>query len=112
MESYSQTMTMNILEILRKLIQEVNQAPDLNTALNVIVQRIRVVIDADAVSVYFRDLNQQRLTLMATDGLNPTAVGQVSFEFTEGLVGRVFSRAESLNLEDAAEHPSYRYKIE
>lgn len=103
---------MNILEILRKLTQEVNYAPDLESALNIIVQRIRVVIDADAASVYFRDLSQQRLILMATEGLNPSAIGQVSFQFTEGLVGRVFSRAESLNLEDAAGHPDYCFKVE
>lgn len=105
-------MSLNILEILRKLTQEVNHAADLTTALNVIVHRIRTVIDADAVSVYYRDVKQQQLILMATDGLNPVAVGQVRFEYSEGLVGRVFSRAESLNLEDAELHPDYRYKVE
>ena len=103
---------MNILEILRKLTQEVNHAADLKSALNIIVQRIRVVINADAVSVYFRDLNQQRLVLMDTDGLNPSAIGKVSFAFTEGLVGRVYRRAEALNLEDAVVHPDYRFKVE
>ncbi|MFW2373607.1 MAG: phosphoenolpyruvate--protein phosphotransferase [Gammaproteobacteria bacterium] len=101
-----------MLEILRKLIQEINHAPDLTTALNVIVHRIRTVIDADAVSVYYRDIKQQQLILMATDGLNPASVGQVSFGYTEGLVGRVFSRAELLNLEDAVKHPDYRFKVE
>ncbi len=49
---------------------------------------------------------------MASAGLNQSAVGQVSLAPSEGIVGEVGERAEPINVEDAASHPSYLYVVE
>ncbi len=101
-----------MLSTLRKIIQEVNAAKDLKTALNIIVQRVKEAVCSQVCSVYLLDENSHRFVLMATDGLNKRAVGKVSMAYNEGLVGWVGSREEPLNLEWASEHPRYRYFAE
>jgi len=98
-----------MLDTLRRLIQEVNVARNLEQALAIIVQRIKQIIDADVCSVYLADSNTEHYVLMATEGLQPEAVGQVRLGAGEGLVGLVAQRAEPLNLDDAPSHPRYRY---
>jgi phosphotransferase system enzyme I (PtsP) len=46
---------------------------------------------------------------MATEGLNPNAVGKVRMTPGEGIVGLVAKRQEPINVANAAEHPGYRY---
>lgn len=98
-----------MLDTLRRLIQEVNVARNLEEALTIIVQRIKQIIEADVCSVYLADSNNEHYVLMATEGLQPKAVGQVRLGAGEGLVGLVAQRAEPLNLDDAPSHPRYRY---
>lgn len=105
-------MPSKMLDVLRRIIVEVNAAPDLNQALNIIVQRVKKAIKVDVASVYLTDAQLQEHVLMATDGFNPAAVGRVRLHFGEGLVSVVVERAEPLNLEDGPVHPRYRRIIE
>ncbi|MCH9690614.1 MAG: phosphoenolpyruvate--protein phosphotransferase [Gammaproteobacteria bacterium] len=98
-----------MLGLLRSIVQEVNAATDLATALEIIVHRVAAAMDARVCSVYLRDKQSGRYVLMASKGLNANAVGQVSLAADEGLVGKVVSRAEPLNLEQAETHPAYHY---
>ena len=98
-----------MLDTLRRLIQEVNVARNLEQALTIIVQRIKEIIQADVCSVYLADSTNEHYVLMATEGLQPDAVGQIRLATGEGLVGLVAQRAEPLNLDDAPSHPRYRY---
>ncbi len=98
-----------MLDTLRRIIQEVNSARDLNQALTIIVQRVKKATAADVCSVYLTDHVQQQNVLMATDGLNPESVGQVRLGFDEGLTSLVAERAEPVNLDNAPDHPRYRY---
>ncbi|KAF0125837.1 MAG: phosphotransferase system enzyme I PtsP [Xanthobacteraceae bacterium] len=52
------------------------------------------------------------LELYATQGLNREAVHHTVMRAGEGLVGLVAQTAESLNLSDAQEHPSFSFKPE
>ena len=97
---------------LRDIIQDVNDAPGLEQALNIVVQRTREVMRADAVSVYFRDEKTSQLVLMATHGLNQHAIGKIRFNLDEGLVGLVLNHAEPVNIKDAHTHPNYRFVTE
>ncbi len=102
-------MAASMLDSLRNIVQEVNSAPDLQTALNAIVRRVRDAMGTEVCTVYLRDTGDDRLILMATEGLNPDCVGKISLSFDEGLVGQVATREEPLNLEDAESHPSFHF---
>jgi phosphotransferase system enzyme I (PtsP) len=101
-----------MLNVLRKIVQEVNAAKDLKAALSIIVQRVKEAMGSQVCSVYLLDPETNRFVLMATEGLNKKAIGRVSMAPNEGLVGLVGTREEPLNLEHASEHPRYRYFAE
>ena len=101
-----------MLDILRRIIQEVNSAPDLEQALNIIVQRVRESVGVDVASVYLKDIEREQYVLSATEGLRKNAVGRVRFGLGEGLVGMVGEREEPVNIEDAPSHPRYRFASE
>jgi phosphotransferase system enzyme I (PtsP) len=101
-----------MLDTLRRIIQEVNTAPDLDRALEIIVQRVRESVGVDVASVYLLNVEEQQYVLSATEGLRKDAVGHVRFNLDEGLVGVVGKREEPLNLEDGPRHPRYRFTSE
>ena len=101
-----------MLNTLRKIVQEVNSAKDLKTALGIIVIRVQEAMSSQVCSVYLLDPETNRFVLMATEGLNKRSIGRVSMAPNEGLVGLVGTREEPLNLENAADHPRYRYFAE
>ena len=100
-------MINNVFNTLKNIIQDVNDAADLEQALAIIVKRTRETMQVDAATVYFRDDKTNELVLMATDGLNQNAVGKVRFCLNQGLIGYVTSQAEPVNVEDAQAHPNY-----
>ncbi|ARU54866.1 phosphoenolpyruvate-protein phosphotransferase PtsP [Oleiphilus messinensis] len=101
-----------MLNTLRSIVQEVNSAKDLVEALDIIVTRVQEAMDTEVCSVYLVDPESNRYILMATQGLNKEAVGNVSLAHSEGLVGLVGVREEPINLENAPAHPRYRYFAE
>ncbi|MCW8885959.1 MAG: phosphoenolpyruvate--protein phosphotransferase, partial [Motiliproteus sp.] len=101
-----------MLDMLRKIVQEVNAASTLTAALNIIVRRVHRAMKTNVCSVYLYDPKTENYVLMASEGLNPNAVGHVSLSPSEGVVGKVVDRAEPINLEDASVHPSYHYVME
>ncbi|KAB7623036.1 phosphoenolpyruvate--protein phosphotransferase [Alkalilimnicola sp. S0819] len=98
-----------MLQVLQRIVQEVNAARDLRHALEIIVHRVHEAMGVNVASVYLRDPERGEYVLMATLGLNPEAVGKVRLRSREGLVGLVGEREEPLNLENADQHPRYRY---
>ncbi len=97
-----------MLNSLRSIVQEVNAARDLNSALKIIVTRVKAAMVTEVCSIYLRD-GADAYVLMATDGLNTAAVGQVRLELNEGLVGLVAAREEPINLDRAESHPKFQY---
>lgn len=67
-----------MLNSLRSIVQEVNSARDMKSALAIIVTRVKQVMKTQVCSVYLRN-EQGEYVLMATDGLNDSAVGQVAW---------------------------------
>lgn len=96
-----------MLTTLRKIVQNVGAAKDLQTALGIIVHSVRVEMQTEVCSVYLYDEDSRRYTLMATEGLNQDAVGKVTLERSEGLVGQAGLREEPINIDDAPSHPKY-----
>lgn len=98
-----------MLDMLRRIIQEVNLAHDLEQALNIIVHRVKSVIDVDVCSVFLINEIDNEYVLMATDGLNPDAVGKIRMNDNVGLVSFVGKRAEPINIAEASKNPRYQY---
>lgn len=97
-----------MLITLRRIIREVQTASDLDEALAIIVGRIKEALPVDACAVYLLEEESQQYVLMAAAGLNPTWIGQVHLDRSEGLVGWVGDRQEPINLKNMAVHPHYR----
>ncbi len=98
-----------MLDILRRIIQDINATRDLNEALGLIVTEVKAAIHTDVCSVYMSDYDRGEHVLMATDGLRPGAVGKVRLKLGQGLIGLAASRAEPVNVENAPAHPAFRY---
>lgn len=98
-----------MIEQLRRIVQEVNSAQDLQNALDIIVRRVREALNTHVCSVFLLDNDLNSHVLMASEGLKRESVGHVSLEVGEGLVGLVAKHAEPINLEDASLHPSFHY---
>lgn len=101
-----------MLDILRRIVQEVSAATDLSDALKVVVARIREAMATEVCSVYLYDADAKRYVLMATEGLKQEAVGRVSLSSSQGLVGLVGSREEPINVDNAPEHPRFHFLSE
>ncbi|WP_419570995.1 phosphoenolpyruvate--protein phosphotransferase [Rheinheimera sp.] len=97
-----------MLSQLRRIVQDVAQEPVLNKALAGLVSNVKRALNTECCSVYLADYQQQHFTLMATDGLNPEAVGSISIGFSEGLIGWVGQREEPINLAQAHLHPRFK----
>jgi len=96
-----------LLKLLRRIIQEVSAAQDLDEALNIIVSRVRAEINTQACSIFLINQDQSSLTLMATDGLDQNAVKKASLPLNNSLAGLVAELGEPLNLDDATQHPKF-----
>lgn len=101
-----------MLDILRRIVQEVSAASDLNAALQVVVARIREAMQTEVCSVYLFDPEVKQYVLMATEGLKQTAVGRVTLSSSQGLVGLVGAREEPLNIDNAPAHPKFHFLSE
>jgi len=98
-----------MLDILRRIVQEVSSVTELSEALKVVVARIREAMHTEVCSVYLYDPDDKRYVLMATEGLRQDAVGKVSLLSSQGLVGLVGSCEEPLNIDNAPEHPRFQF---
>jgi len=98
-----------MLDVLRSIVQEVNAATDLPSALKTVVSRVQHTLNTNACAIYLLDKEQGVFVLRAAKGLNSESIGQVKLAPSQGLVGLVGARAEPLNLENADQHPNFQY---
>ena len=96
-----------MLKILKRIVPDVTTARHLTDALATLVQRVRVAVAADAVSVFLIDNKNAEYVLIATDGLNKKAESKVRVALDNGLIGLVGRREEPISLDDAPLHPDF-----
>ncbi len=87
----------------------VSRSHDLPETLANVTELVARRLEADVCSVYLTDTDLKHLTLRATKGLDPEAVGKVRLEMGEGLVGLAAEQGEPVAMEHASEDPHYRY---
>ncbi len=66
-------------------------------------------LDADVCSIYLIDTDPEKLTLMATIGLDTSAVSRVQLRVGEGLVGLAAKERAPVALKHARDHANFRY---
>lgn len=103
MESASQSAR-NILTGLHNVMAAKNNAQG---KLNQVVNIIGEALSSEVCSVYL--LRDGALELFATRGLNEEAIHVTRLAPGEGLVGTIAEHVETLNLDEAAAHPKFRY---
>lgn len=97
--------------LLRQLRETMAEPLEAQQRLNKIVDLISENMLADVCSFYvLRD--DAALELFATHGLKSEAVHMTTLRLGEGLVGRIASEAEPINIADAEAHPSFAYRPE
>lgn len=98
-----------MITTLRKIIQKVHNAEDIDSALKLLVREVGVTMNTDVCSLYLKDPAQGDFVLRATEGLRKSSISKARLAESEGLVGLVATRAEPINLDDASSHPRFRY---
>jgi phosphotransferase system, enzyme I, PtsP len=98
----------------RNILTGLHDVMAANTAvqakLNQVVNIIGEALTSEVCSVYL--LRDNVLELFATRGLNQDAVHVTKLGLGEGLVGTIAENVETLNLDEAAAHPAFRYMPE
>lgn len=98
-----------MLHLLREIVQEVNEARDLQEVLHIMVNRVAESVQTEASGVYLVDKQNQQYILAAARGFKPNIEGKITLKFSQGLVGLVAEREEPINVEDAPNHPHYHF---
>ena len=101
-----------MLKTLKRIVQEVNNAPHFKAALQILVERVREAMGTQACTVFLVDKTTKEYVLLATDGLNQQAVNKVRLQPKQGLVGLVAQREEPINIDNAPVHPQFLYMAE
>ena len=98
-----------MLTSLKQIVQEFSQNPDLNAALQRLVEMVKDAIEVDSCTIYLTNYEKQELVLTATVGLDKKAIGKAKIGFYEGLIGLIGDREEPINIENAQEHPRFKH---
>lgn len=94
---------------LRQIVEQFGEANTISDAMNILVKQTKVTMALDCCSIFVTNQKTQKLTLMASEGLDSQVVGATHFNLDEGIVGLVYQKGESINLANVSEHPKFKY---
>ena len=97
------------LSLLDRITRVIGESHDFRETVDNIVSLVKEEMHTDVCSLYLYDEEKNRLFMVATEGLDPSAIGKVEMKPSEGLTGLVFETMTSLVVQDAHEHPRFRY---
>jgi phosphotransferase system enzyme I (PtsP) len=97
------------LLLLTEIGRIIGEARTHQEVLDRVVRLIAARMRTDVCSIYLLDAARTRLTLAATEGLAPEAVGRARLEKGEGLTWQVLERMGPVLLEDAQHDPHWHY---
>ena len=84
---------------------------DTDARLMKVVRLVAGTMVADVCSIY-RRTDDDRMELIATEGLREDAVNRTFLALDEGLVGQIAQTAQPLSIQDAPRHPNFSYRPE
>jgi len=94
-------------------IGELSQIFADSLSIKAFLQKIVVMVakhmEADVCSIYLFDDGRQELTLKATEGLNPIAIGKVKLKLGEGLAGLALKELRPICEMIGSQHPNFKF---
>lgn len=100
----------SLIHTLQKIVKKVDQAPDIQQALDLIVENLIDALNIDICSIFLNVEDEpENLLLMANRGFKEGSVGRIRLSTGSGLVGMVAEKAEPVRLENAMEHKKFVY---
>jgi phosphotransferase system enzyme I (PtsP) len=105
-EEIPESMGLRTLEDISTLILH---SHDLQETLDNIVNLVAKRMGSDVCSIYLLEEDGETLTLNATKGLSKSSVGKITMKTSEGLTGLVVEQKGVVNIENAPNHPRYKY---
>ncbi len=97
------------LSTLQDISTIILQSHDLDETITNIVDLVAQRAQSDVCSLYLLEEDQKTLTLRATKGLDPAAIGKVSLQIGEGLTGKTAEEKQVMAIQEPQNHPHYRY---
>lgn len=82
---------------------------DMQETLDNIVNLVSKRMESEVCSIYLLDDDGETLRLKSTKGLSRSSVGKITMKTSEGLTGLVIEQRGVVSLENAHEHPRYKY---
>jgi signal transduction histidine kinase len=77
--------------------------------MRTIIERTTVALRVDVCSLYLMDREGDRLTLAATNGLDPGHVGKVSLAFGQGITGAAAKSRRPIQVSDVRVDPRFQW---
>lgn len=95
---------------LHRVISAANSTLALDTSMQMVVEIVAEVVGVEACSVYLYDKNSDDLTLRATVGLNPAAIGQVRLQLGQGVTGTAAKAGKPVAVADVYHDPRFMHE--
>ncbi len=92
-----------------ELISLADAGRDRRELLRKVVTSVAGHMQADVCSIYIYDEEEQQLTLRATQGLDQSAIGQVTLRLGEGITGRAIRELRPICVGSASTSASYKF---
>ncbi|MGV8081661.1 MAG: phosphoenolpyruvate--protein phosphotransferase [Syntrophales bacterium] len=96
----------SIIEDVGRIISTSTNA---DQTLQEVVHLVAGKLTVDVCSIYLLERDRHCLTLVATVGLNPDAVGRICMNIDEGLAGLVLEESAPLLVQNPSCHPRHKY---
>src|SRR3954451_6573445 len=97
------------LAFLHEFAQLATRARDWDELMRTLVDRTTVALGVEVCSFYFRNRDDERLTLAATNSLDVHQVGHVSLAVGEGLTGRAAAERAPVQTADVTVDPRFSW---
>lgn len=97
-----------VLNVLRRISEVLVHAENHRSAMQQIVTIIANTLGADDCSIFVYNPKENTLSLAASHGLNPAAVGSAICSTSEGIIGHAFQTQQTLNVANHQHHPRYK----
>src|SRR5213594_1128902 len=96
------------LSFLHEVAQLASSARDWDEMLRIVIDRTTDAMRAEVSSLYLLEKREALLRLVATNGLNPRAVGRATLRFGEGITGWVANARVPLAVRDVRSEPRWK----